>query len=275
MIEVLLKQIDRLMEQRPSSTQALGPYRELVNLMREAGPQPQKIVLEDRLADLKREEGFPLFSAEELPVDLEASSRLLTQFLDHFSSSGREDKEGLKKVLGNLRKNPEWANGLLKAALKKDTNTLSKIAKEFEIDTLTLLFLARVALRPSLTDLRSALTVSVDKETWGYAYCPVCGSQPDMAYFSDSGKRYLHCELCGEEWSYPRLNCPFCQNQDHNTLGYFHAEEEEGFRVDFCRKCMRYLKTVDKRVFEDAAPMELEYLATLHLDIQATQQGFK
>jgi len=275
MIEVLLKQIDRLMEQRPSSTQALGSYRELLNLMREAGPQPQKIVLEDRLADLKREEGFPLFSAEELPVDLEASSRLLTQFLDHFSSSGREDKEGLKKVLGNLRKNPEWANGLLKAALKKDTNTLSKIAKEFEIDTLTLLFLARVALRPSLTDLRSALTVCVDKETWGYAYCPVCGSQPDMAYFSDSGKRYLHCELCGEEWSYPRLNCPFCQNQDHNTLGYFHAEEEEGFRVDFCRKCMRYLKTVDKRVFEDAAPMELEYLATLHLDIQATQQGFK
>jgi hypothetical protein len=32
---------------------------------------------------------------------------------------------------------------------------------------------------------------------------------------------------------------------------------------------------VDKRIVEDAAPMELEYLATLHLDLLANKHGFK
>jgi FdhE protein len=96
-----------------------------------------------------------------------------------------------------------------------------------------------------------------------------------MAYFAKTGKRYLHCELCGQEWAYPRLKCPFCRNDEHETLGYFDVEGEEGFRVDFCRKCLRYLKTVDKRVFEEAAPMELEHLATIHLDILANENGFR
>jgi FdhE protein len=275
MTEHLIEHIDRLMGQRPLGKQALGSYRELVRLMMEVEPHPQEVKLEDRLKDIKRYEGFPLFSGDNLPVDYDAASRLLARFLEYLSHSEREDKEGLKKALENLRKDPAWADGLLKAALKKDDTALSMRAKEVDLDTRALLFLTRVALRPSLGLLRNALSDKLNKEAWDYSYCPLCGAQPDMAYFEKSGKRCLHCELCGEEWAYPRLKCPFCENQDHETLGYFHAEEEEGFRVDFCRKCMRYLKTVDKRVLEEAGPMELEYLATIHLDIQATQHGFK
>jgi hypothetical protein len=32
---------------------------------------------------------------------------------------------------------------------------------------------------------------------------------------------------------------------------------------------------VDKRIVEDAAPMEVEYLATIHLDLLANRHGFK
>lgn len=275
MTEHLIEHIDRLMEQRPLSKEALASYRELVNLMKEVEPHPQEVKLEDRLKDIKREEGFPLFSGGNLPVDYDAASRLLARFLEHLSHSEREDKEGLKKAWENLREDSAWTDSLLKAALNKDDKALSRIAQEVDLDARALLFLTRVALRPSLGALRNALSEKVDKDAWDYGYCPLCGSQPDMAYFEKSGKRYLHCELCGEEWVSPRLKCPFCENQDHETLGYFHAEEEEGFRVDFCRKCMRYVKTVDKRALEEAGPMELEYLATIHLDIQATQQGFK
>jgi FdhE protein len=95
-----------------------------------------------------------------------------------------------------------------------------------------------------------------------------------MACFAKGGERCLHCELCGQEWPYPRLKCPFCGNDEQETLGYFQAEQEEGFRVYFCRKCRRYIKTVDGRVFEEPAPMELEYLATLHLDLAAAERGF-
>jgi len=84
----------------------------------------------------------------------------------------------------------------------------------------------------------------------------------------------LHCELCGFEWNYPRIQCPFCENRDSEELGYFMSEEEKGLRVDYCKKCNTYIKTIDLRVAEAPAPLELENLITLHLDMLAHEQGF-
>ncbi|MBW1706025.1 MAG: formate dehydrogenase accessory protein FdhE [Deltaproteobacteria bacterium] len=275
MIEHLLENIDRLIQQRPVCKEALESYRELAGLMKEVQPEPQDIRFEERLKDMKKNEGFPLFSREDLPVDLHASSKLFAKFMEHLSNTERKDKDGLKKVLEKSKNDLGWIDSLLKAVLGKDDKVLSKAGKELDLDPATLSFLAQEALRPSLYALRDATYDKIDTDNWNYGYCPVCGSEPDMAYFTKTGKRYLHCELCSQEWAYPRIKCPFCQNEEHKTLGYFDVEGEEGFRVDFCRKCQRYLKTLDKRVFEEAAPMELENLATIHLDILANDHGFK
>ena len=275
MPEDLLAHIDRLIQQRPVCKEALTSYRELATLMKEMQPEPQLFRSEDRLEHMKKDEGFPLFSREELPVDLHASSDLLSKFMEHLSKSDREDKDGLKKVLEKSQSKSDWTVSLFKALLEKDDKALAKAGKGVDLDPRTLRFLIQTALRPSLYALRETVSDRIDKEAWNYGYCPVCGSEPDMAYFAKTGKRYLHCELCGQEWTYPRLKCPFCQNEEHKRLGYFEAEQEEGFRVDFCRKCLRYLKTLDKRIFEEAAPMELENLATIHLDILANEHGFK
>jgi FdhE protein len=275
MTEDLLEQTDRLIAQRPVSKDALVSYRELVRLMGEVEPQPRKIQVEGRLKDVKKEEGFPLFSRNDLPLDFETSSALMSKFLDHLTTTKREDTDGLKKALEKSKKDSDWANKLFRAVLEKDDENLTRMGKETNLDPNTLQFLAQLAVRPSLQALRNSVSEQIDRAGWDHGYCPFCGSQPNMAYFDKTGKRHLHCELCGEEWPHPRLNCPFCQNQEQKGLGYFHSEEEEGFRVDFCRKCNRYIKTVDKRIVEDAAPMELEYLATIHLDLLAHKHGFK
>ena len=275
MIGTLLQHIDRLILQRPQSQEALRSYRELVGLMDGIEPEVQATQALEEIDDLKNKEGFPLFSRSELPVDFEKSSKLLLGFFEHLSRSKRKDKEGLKKAWARARKDPRWSYRILEATLGKDEVALTKVGDEADLDPRTLEFLARVALRPSLYAIRDVFRDRLGKRGWDFGHCPLCGSEPDMAYFDKSGRRFLHCELCGEEWLFPRLKCPFCQNQDHDKLGYFHAEEEEGFRVDFCRKCLKYIKTLDKRVFEDPAPIELEALATLHLDLLATQQGFR
>lgn len=271
----LLKHIDRLIAKRSASKDALVSYRELVRLMGEMEPQPQKIQLEGRLKDVKKEEGFPLFSRNDLPLDFERSSELLSRTLEHLTSAKREDTDGLKKALEKSKSDAAWPSDLFRAVLEKDDESLAKMGKETVLEPKVLQFLAQLALRPSLENLRKSISEHMDKNGWDYGYCPLCGSQPNMSYFDKTGRRHLHCELCGEEWPHPRLNCPFCQNQEQKSLGYFHSEEEEGLRVDFCRKCNGYIKTVDKRILEDAAPMDLEYLATLHLDLLANKHGFK
>jgi FdhE protein len=68
--------------------------------------------------------------------------------------------------------------------------------------------------------------------------------------------------------------CPFCNNKDQESLQFFYAEEEKTHRVDLCDKCHQYIKTVDLRTIGDTDFL-LEDLATLHLDIVASERGYK
>ena len=271
----LVQHIDRLIRQRPAAKTALAPFRELALLMVQVNPDSKPVEVENGIRDIKQQEGFPLFSKEALPLDFDAAADLLKKFLEHLGVTDRDDREGLKMALKKADSTTEWSRNLLKAILNQDEKALSLIAKEVDLDPMVLQFLGQVALTPSTYALRDALSANIDTGGWDYGYCPLCGSQPDMGYFAKTGKRYLHCELCGEEWAFSRIRCPFCDNQDQETLGYFEAEEEEGFRVYFCRECMRFLKTVDKKAFEEVAPLELENLATIHLNILANEHGFQ
>ncbi|MBW1748693.1 MAG: formate dehydrogenase accessory protein FdhE [Deltaproteobacteria bacterium] len=91
-----------------------------------------------------------------------------------------------------------------------------------------------------------------------------CGSAPGLGDLSgEGGKRRLHCSLCETVWSYPRLQCPFCE------LNYLRAENEEYFRVDLCGQCNNYLKTLDLREISGPIILPLDDVATWHLDLIA------
>ena len=274
MTDSILKHIDRIIRQRPASGPALSSFRDLAVLMEGPLPEIRPIPENTPVEDMKREEGFPLFARGDLPVDMDGATRLLEKFLEHLKDKNRKDREGIGKALGRCKADPQWARALFTAVLNGKTSRLSAIAGGVDLDPGVLRFLGHLALRPSFQAIRKAVSGRLDREHWGEAYCPLCGSRPGMAFFAKTGKRHLHCGLCGEEWAFDRLRCPFCGNDTQEDLGYFQAEQEEGFRVDFCRKCNRYIKTVDRRVLEEAAPMDLENLATLHLDILATREGF-
>jgi len=270
-----LKETERLIEQRPLSKEVLTAFRDLAGIMAEAAPKMKEVKVDGRLQDIKRDEGFPIFSREDLPLDFHSGSQLLKSFFETLADKERPDRKGLEKALSRHKKDETWSQNLFQAILSHDENALLNMAKEVDLEPDVVRFLAQMALTPSIYAFRSKLENLVDTENWDYGYCPFCGSQPSISFFEKTGKRYLHCELCGLEWRYSRLKCPFCSNQDHKKLGYFDVENQDGFRVDFCRQCGRYIKAVDKRVIEKAAPMELENLATLHLDILAKKEGLK
>ena len=102
--------------------------------------------------------------------------------------------------------------------------------------------------------------------------CPFCGTYPRMAFDSEAS-RELACLLCGKQWRFRRIGCPFCGNNDHETLGYFEVEGIEGVRVQYCSECKHYLKVFDtrKRAVRDA---ETEDVLSLDLDTAAKEEGY-
>jgi FdhE protein len=275
MAQDLIPHIERLIRQRPASRTALTAFQGLAVLMGQTAPSDRPVHIEKRMRDIQQVKGFPLFSREDLPLDLDAGADLLKKFLSHLGASDRNDSTGLTTALKKAETVAEWSSELFRAILRQDEKALTRMAREVDLDPYVLVFLGKTALRPSLEQFRKTASGELDKSGWDEGYCPLCGSEPAMACFENCGRRYLYCELCGEKWPFPRVKCPFCGMVEQDRLGYFETEEEEGLRVYFCRECRRYLKTIDKRVFEEPAPLELEGLATLHLDLLAQEHGFK
>ena len=161
---------------------------------------------------------------------------------------------------------------LIKATLASNNGAIEASAKALNIDSPVLGLLLRLALRPALTAIAQAVLKQLDLTYWHYGHCPVCGSAPGLADLSgEGGKRRLHCSLCEAAWSYQRLRCPFCENDNQKELGYLRAEKEEGLRVDFCDRCNHYLKTIDLRELPGPIIVPLDDTATWHLDIIAAK----
>ena len=147
---------------------------------------------------------------------------------------------------------------------------------EDEEDMFDLLgFLVEESLRPSLEILAGKYGEAIEASTWAEGYCPLCGREPKISQLkNEEGEKYLFCGQCGIQWRYPRLKCPFCENEDQQTLAFFTVEDEEQYRVDVCNACNRYIKTIDFRNIRENPNLDVEDIATLHLDILANDEGY-
>jgi FdhE protein len=131
------------------------------------------------------------------------------------------------------------------------------------------------SLRPALEQVVGAYGDIVRKAEWSEGYCPICGREPKIGEIrDDEGTRYLFCNQCGFEWEYRRIRCPFCGNEEQQTLAYFTIEEDDRYRVDVCNECKRYIKILDFRDTKEKPDMDVEDIATLHLDMLANDEGY-
>jgi FdhE protein len=131
------------------------------------------------------------------------------------------------------------------------------------------------SLRPALEKVVEVYGDVVGKAEWSEGYCPICGREPKIGEIrDDEGARYLFCNQCGFEWSFRRIKCPFCGNEEQQTLAYFTIEEDDRYRVDVCNECKRYIKILDFRDTKEKADMDVEDIATLHLDMLANDEGY-
>ncbi len=106
-------------------------------------------------------------------------------------------------------------------------------------------------------------------------WCPVCGQLPvNGCNMAEDNSRVLGCWLCNTSWTYSRLACPACQNQDHEKLRVFTVEEQPRHRLQVCSECNHYIKITHDWPQQSYCAMS-ENATTAYLDILAQQQGYR
>jgi FdhE protein len=224
--------------------------------------------------ELRVQGGFPLVTPDNMAVDGAVATAFLAGLLDQVARESREGGEELLRISSLLTEGKFDLPLLLGACLQRDREKITVAAVENGVQGALLEFVLETVLKTALEPLAKTLTAD-DFAGWQEGTCPVCGSRAGMAELAgEEGRRYLSCCSCFFKWPFKRLECPYCGNADSETLSYF-TVDEGATRVDTCKKCTRYLKTRDSRLGHAAIPLEVEDLATLHLDLLAGKEGFE
>ena len=271
----LEKRIQQLKQERPGYKDILDFYQKVKETQDKvkSSLKIEPIKLKKEWKELLAKEGFSLIKKEDFPLDIEASAGLFQAFCKIGKEANLHMAEQEKKIQTMIKKKKIDLKKLLREGLKE--GRIEQIADEFGLDKKVFLFLVQNSIRPSIEAGMEQLRNEVDSETWLKGYCPICGSLPSLSLLKEEvGKRYLLCSYCGYQWRTDRIFCPFCNNIEQGSLQYFYGEGEATYRIDLCDKCHQYIKTIDQRMIEEG-DLILEDLASLHLDILASQKGYK
>lgn len=138
-------------------------------------------------------------------------------------------------------------------------------------------YLSRALLRPYV-EVLAGLGIAPDRPRRP-GHCPFCGGPPWIAARrsgseADGAERVLGCSLCGGEWSFARIRCPACLQEDPETLPSFRSEAHPTVRIEGCEACHRYVKSIDLTLDGRAIP-EVDDLVSLGMDLWASQEGFR
>jgi len=160
------------------------------------------------------------------------------------------------------------------AAFGGDMGALEKLSDRLGVALEPLLFYGRMLAAPFVSVAVEPLEQTGLPPPRSSACCPYCGSPPGLATLErEDGKRVLCCSLCGEDWEFARLECPFCGNQ--GELDVLSVDGDDPYSIESCSTCKGYLKTVDRRKLPEDHPVVplVETIATLYLDLIAETEG--
>lgn len=274
-----LKTIEDYKSANPYYTELLDIMADILILREEYLIHMKKPIftVEEELIPQKIEGGLPLIDFKGKDFDL---TRPREYFDSLISIAERRMPEVAQKMMDLIRdKDFDWEKIIRESFDRRAIEVETKAAEEERDDDdkidLIDLFMEE-SLRPELEIIAQKYGSSAEKFGWAEGYCPVCGKEPKIGEIrkKEDGKRYLFCHQCGCRWSFKRIKCPFCGNDERTSLAYFEVEGEERYRVDVCNKCRRYIKTVELPASSEEANLDVEDIATLHLDMIAFDEGY-
>jgi FdhE protein len=275
-VEKIKKRAAVLVKERPSHKEVLEFFKDIVAEQYTMSSKVKTAPIEVDEEDFKTKivEGFPLIEKRALTLDLPSAARLFKR-LCKIMSRNKKSSQDIERITQAFKQKEIDLMELFKHTVSENDNYITVLSEKLGVKEDVLSFLAKNSIKPIFEAYAKELKNYVDQERWWKGYCPICGSEPFMAELKEDGARFLICSSCSFEWRFNRLKCPFCENENHEKLRYFHTEKEgKAYRVDVCEKCKRYIKTIDtNELGEEVIPI-IEDAGTLFLDVLARNEGF-
>jgi FdhE protein len=223
-------------------------------------------------ARAKLQQGIPLLRGETVDFD---EAALLRRWRAVAAAVGKQHSGDAARAVADAVAELD-PPALVAEALAGRPHAVGARAEALGVDSGLTAATLRLSVYPALAHLAEQLAPLCQGAAWDAAYCPTCGNFPTLAEFRGLEQvRLLRCLMCASAWEFPRLRCPYCDNRDHRTLGYLHAEgEQDRYRAATCDQCRGYVKVV--ATLTPPSPVQLLVLevATLHLDFAAGDRGY-
>lgn len=265
--ERILEQLCLGRENLPDWAEVLDLQIALLEAQIEAAAPKVQARLSAEEATRRRQSGLALISGQELSLDWDAFTALyrrVCQIAAEHRSDLADSFQALEKVPDEEpEKLKSWvAHFMVESKLSEDELGLTA-------------FVLTHTLRPFLRRYAEAFASLVDDTGWKRGYCPICGGEPDFGSLSSSqeGARFLLCSRCDNEWNFPRLGCPFCENKDYQKISYY-SDEKGPHRLYVCDNCQRYLKTIDMRGAPGQVLLPVDRILTIGMDAAAQEAGY-
>ncbi|MBU0575124.1 MAG: formate dehydrogenase accessory protein FdhE [Proteobacteria bacterium] len=269
-----LQTIQTYRKMNPHYTELLDILEEILILREEyrRRMKGESFPVEEKLIAAKMAGGFPLVDFSSLGCDLTEPKEY---FLALLGIAEKRDPGETVEMARKIRNGEILFHDLIYESFNPlpDEEEAAEEEEDASFDLVELFI--EESLRPALEQVVARHGDAVTKADWSEGYCPICGREPKIGEIRDEeATRYLFCNQCGFQWSFRRIRCPFCGNEEQQTLAYFTIEGDERYRVDVCNACKRYIKIVDFRETNRKADMDVEDIATLHLDMLANDEGY-
>jgi FdhE protein len=165
---------------------------------------------------------------------------------------------------------------LFRAALNQDGDRIKEAALALGADPEAFQAVAALMPVPFLHACNRRWARSI-VASWMEGYCSVCCAWPAFTEVRGIERsRYLRCGRCGGQWQAHCLSCPYCGVTDHKELLSLVAENSgSNSAIDACTRCLGYVKTFTTLQGSPPVKVILDDLASVELDVAATEQGYK
>ncbi|MDP2267704.1 MAG: formate dehydrogenase accessory protein FdhE [Deltaproteobacteria bacterium] len=272
----IVRRLRALVQHSPDLKEAARHYEIILPLLRDADLHVAPVSIPPDQARTKMARGLPLLHDIELELDRAAIGGLMLRLATALGNASGNNRSRYLLIGQTLAENRLDMGAFLTHVAADERSEVTSVAQSLQLDPGLLWALAQNALKPAWRTWCRQLTPLADVAQWTHGFCFICGAGAMLGELQENNLvKHLRCGQCGADWPSRRLQCMYCGNEDHHTLGYLYAEpDQEKMRVEVCEKCHGYLKVI---VSFSPTPSDLlvaSDLATLHLDYIAQERGY-